>query len=60
MLNISEKEQMQCYFCGGQCIEGQYCYGCKKYICDECETVEDPPWGKHLPEDHQEQEEEEL
>lgn len=30
----------------------QYCSGCKKFICNDCER-DGAPWGSHKPEDHQ-------
>ena len=43
-----------CYFCEKTTDVEHYCYGCHAHICDDCSTVEDSPWGSHVPEDHQE------
>jgi len=53
MPNLAEKEITQCYFCGEQCTEEDYCYGCKTYICEECDSIRESPWGNHFPEDHE-------
>ncbi len=36
-----------CFLCDGQ--PADWCYGCRKYICD---NHVDNPWGPHDPEDH--------
>ena len=52
-MNIAERKQQQCYFCGVACEDGDYCYGCEAYICDECSSIREAPWGKHIPEEHE-------
>lgn len=37
----------KCFLCDGPCAD--WCYGCRKYICDD---HVDNPWGPHDPEDH--------
>lgn len=36
--------------------EGQYCFGCRRYVCEECSTNVDMPWGSHEPEAHKDPE----
>ena len=43
----------KCYFCGKEVTEDDYCYGCKEYVCEECNETD--PWGSHDVEDHQEE-----
>ena len=43
----------QCYFCGKEVTDDDYCYGCKHYVCDECESEQ--PSGNHNVEDHKEE-----
>lgn len=40
----------KCYLCGEPCDEDDYCYGCRKYICSDCD--ENAVMGDHEPEDH--------
>jgi recombinational DNA repair protein (RecF pathway) len=42
----------KCFNCGQQCNDDDYCHGCGAYVCGECWTDGDAPWGKHAPEDH--------
>ena len=40
-----------CYFCMKVMTNYDYCFGCKKYVCEECDLLE--PMGKHCADDHQ-------
>jgi len=53
---MSEKKKGKCYFCGKLCDEGSYCYGCKEFICNECDErgIELDFGGHNHPEDHKE------
>ncbi len=44
----------ECYMCGCQVTEDQYCHGCKTHICSVCDApLDERPWGEvHLPEMH--------
>ncbi len=44
----------KCHFCGKKVSADDYCYGCKKYVCEECEDYDsyDRPAGLHRVEDH--------
>jgi len=43
-----------CYFCEKNVEEGNYCYGCKHYVCEDCDKAGiDIPLGGHDVEDHQ-------
>ncbi len=53
------EEIYACFFCGAHCTKEDYCYGCGAYICDECSEKRPSPWGRHNPEDHELEEEEE-
>lgn len=44
-----------CYFCGKEVTEDDFCYGCRHYVCQECD--EETPFGNHCVEDHQEEDE---
>ncbi len=46
----------KCYFCNKPTTQEDFCYGCQQYICEECNTNADLPFGKHKVEDHQEEE----
>jgi hypothetical protein len=47
-----------CYFCEKVTDEEHYCYGCKHYVCEDCdERGMDLPFGEHDVEDHQSTEE---
>lgn len=41
----------ECHFCGKEVNGWFYCYGCKHFICEDCEA-EDPPTGYHKVEEH--------
>jgi len=44
-----------CYHCKKQVGRDNYCYGCKEYICDDCNlpwSVADAYGKGHHPEDH--------
>ena len=43
----------ECYLCGGEVDKEDYCHGCEKYICEECDGGGDFPIGEHKPEDHE-------
>ncbi len=51
----------RCFLCDARvawdAITGQFCYGCKKLICDE--HVGETAWGGHLPKDHDNEPEDE-
>lgn len=56
MSEIKEKKkrkpkEMECWFCGKAVTKDFYCYGCRQYICGECDTG-NPDFGKHKPEEH--------
>jgi len=45
-----------CYFCEKEVTEDDYCFGCKHYVCEDCDhaplTI-----GDHDVDDHQEEDE---
>ena len=45
-----KKKMPKCYLCGKPCDEDNYCYGCHKYICSDCD--QNPVMGDHEPEEH--------
>jgi hypothetical protein len=49
----------RCYFCDSNVDEDFLCYGCKHYVCDDCESAE-PPFGPHTIDDHRIAKEKEL
>ena len=45
-----------CYFCGKEVDGWVYCFGCKEFVCDDCEK--NPEWpnepcGRHNVSEHQ-------
>jgi len=39
---------MKCYFCAAEVSDDDYCYGCKEYVCAECDVMSiNMPWGGH-------------
>lgn len=52
-------KEIKCYLCEKELnpedAEDDFCYGCKQYICGDCD--ETGPMGSHLPEDHKKEEE---
>jgi len=48
-----------CYFCEKEVSEGDYCYGCKHYICEDCDKAGmDIGFGGHDVDEHQPEDEE--
>jgi hypothetical protein len=41
-----------CFNCGRACAPGEYCFGCKRHVCDECAINLEIPFGAHTPEMH--------
>jgi len=39
-----------CYFCGREVTDDDYCCGCQQYICDKCD--DGAQVGDHEAEDH--------
>lgn len=48
-----ESETGKCYFCSKDLTKDNYCYGCKEFICENCDT-ETIPFGRHHPSEHKE------
>ena len=55
-LPLKKNEIPVCYFCGKQVTEDDYCYGCKHFVCDDCNV--EPVLGKHDVDEHQKESEE--
>lgn len=36
---VNEPKEGKCFNCGSKCDGDHYCYGCKEYICDKCDTA---------------------
>jgi len=47
------KPEGHCILCGRPTTNYDYCYGCKKHVCQECTQNYEDPRGKHHFEDHQ-------
>jgi len=48
-----EIKEGNCHFCGKTVSDDFYCYGCKKFVCTECDEMGiDLPFGPHSVEDH--------
>jgi len=43
----------ECYLCGGEVSEADFCWGCNEYVCQNCDDDGDFPIGDHKPEDHE-------
>jgi len=43
----------QCFLCEKDVSDGDFCYGCKEYICDDCSGGFNAPMGSHSPDDHE-------
>lgn len=50
----SPEDTGPCHFCGKTTDAGNWCHGCKTFICDKCDNpeLESQPWGPHNPDDH--------
>jgi hypothetical protein len=44
-----------CRLCGEPCGEDDFCFGCRSYVCSEHSDLSD--FGSHLPEDHDDEQE---
>lgn len=48
-----KKIEGKCFACGKDVDHDDYCYGCKAYVCDECDQRQyTGAIGPHKPEDH--------
>lgn len=43
---------MNCHFCNTELDEDNRCFGCGKFVCDECDVNYDMPFGAHDVEEH--------
>lgn len=48
----------RCFNCNEPVPRGSFCFGCKEFVCDECDVNHDV-WGGHSPEAHLEEPEDE-
>jgi len=46
-----------CYFCEKEVTEDAYCFGCRHYICEDCDDPSEILIGEHTVDEHQEEEE---
>jgi len=42
-----------CYFCGKEVDGTMYCFGCKEFVCNDCEKTPEQPSGRHHVSEHQ-------
>lgn len=42
-----------CYFCPTEVDDGDYCHGCREYVCEDCDEVSLMGPAPHDVEDHQ-------
>jgi len=49
---MDENKPKKCYFCGDLCTDEDYCWGCKEFICLDCDE-QTPLLDEHIPNDHQ-------
>lgn len=47
-----EKKKKVCIFCGKDVTDDEYCYGCKEYVCEDCDN-RSVPFGEHSVRDHE-------
>lgn len=54
------KTDVKCFHCKKSVgADESFCYGCKVYICEDCDTNNNMPMGPHKPEAHLADEEDE-
>jgi hypothetical protein len=41
-----------CALCDASCTAEDYCYGCRKHVCQNCCSNLSMPMGTHEPADH--------
>ena len=52
-------DETLCYLCEETPIAKEdFCYGCKQSICEDCAVNQNMPFGRHDPEDHLDEDEE--
>lgn len=52
---MNEKTEGICYFCDELCDQENYCFGCKQFICGQCDKRGlDMPFANHDVEEHKE------
>ncbi len=49
-----QKRQAVCFNCKKECTKDDFCHGCGKYVCSECDVSH--PWGKHAAYEHLQEE----
>jgi len=49
---LPKVEIKECFNCQKSVDENSFCFGCKNYICDECDVNGINLFGKHQCEDH--------
>jgi hypothetical protein len=49
-MKIDVTQIMICYLCGAGCVEEDFCPGCQRYVCPDCDQIH--PQGKHITEYH--------
>jgi hypothetical protein len=47
-------KRSKCALCGKTVDDGSLCYGCKEYVCDDCDPGLETPLGKHSLDVHRE------
>lgn len=48
-----EKKEGNCHFCKKKCTDWFFCYGCHKFVCEECDEMGiDLDFGPHSVEGH--------
>jgi len=54
-LPLPKNEMPICYFCAKSVTEEDYCFGCKHFVCQDCD--QEKPIGNHDVDDHQTEDE---
>lgn len=44
------KKSGPCAKCGKKCTDAEFCFGCKKFVCEKCDI--NPMMGSHKVEEH--------
>lgn len=52
------EESGKCHFCDEEVGSENYCYGCKVYVCDGCDSPYGVTGPNHKPQDHADAKEE--
>lgn len=49
---MSDEKAQACAFCETPCSDDDFCYGCRTYVCSDCDVTYGSLSGGHEPDDH--------